>query len=80
MIAGNLLYAASFARCEPPAAAGQAWAEIGPAVDLFLGQLGRRLDDPDLAGRTMEMIERLIEEVCRRPAIHRAHAVGLGAA
>jgi hypothetical protein len=80
VIARNLLYAASFARCEAPAAAGQAWPEIGPAVDLFLGQLGSRLNDPDLAERAMGMIERLIDEVCQRPDVRRAYPVGLGAA
>jgi hypothetical protein len=81
VVAQNLLYAASFARCESPAAVAQAWPEIAPAADLFLTWFGRRLDEGrDFGRRTMEMIEQLIAEACQRPAMHRAEPVGAGAA
>jgi hypothetical protein len=80
VIAQNLLYAASFARCESPACAAQFWPEVAPAADLFLVQLARRLEAPNLAGRTMELIERLIDKAGQRPTMARACPVGLGAA
>ena len=80
VVAQNLLYAASFARCQAPAAAGHLWPEIAPAAELFLDELGRRLDDPSIAGRTIETIDRLVDEVCRQPATHRENPVGVGAA
>jgi hypothetical protein len=80
VVAQNLLYAASFARCESLTGVTQAWPGIAPAADLFLTQLGRRLNDPDLAERAMECIERLIGEARQRPATARRQAVGIGAA
>ena len=80
VVAQNLVYAAAFARCDSPGAAAQFWPEIARAGELFLAQMARRLDDPELAARAVDVIEGMIDATCRRPVMARPRPVGLGAA